>query len=69
MMRIIMAHNIQWATLATHHLFRAHIFWQECWNQTFSMLIYLVTFYLFDDIEKISKSLMWIILQRQKQFW
>ena len=33
------------------------------------MLIYLLTFYLVDDIEKISKSLMWIILQRQKQFW
>ena len=32
------------------------------------MLIYLLTFYLFDDIEKISKSLMRIILQRQKQF-
>ena len=33
------------------------------------MLIYLLTFYLFDHIEKISKSLMQIILQRQKQFW
>ena len=32
------------------------------------MLIYLLTFYPFDDIEKISKSLMRIILQRQKQF-
>ena len=33
------------------------------------MLIYLFPFYLFDDIEKISNSLMQIILQRQKQFW
>ena len=30
------------------------------------MLINLLTFYLFDDIEKKSKSLMRIILQRQK---
>ena len=43
---------IQWVTFVTHHLFRAHIFWQKCWNQTFSMLIYLLTFYLFDNIEK-----------------
>ena len=56
---------IQWATLVMHHLFRAHIFWQKCWNQTFSKLIYLLS----DDIEKISKSLMRIILQRQRQFW
>ena len=33
------------------------------------MIIYLFTFYLFDDIEKISKSLMRINLQRQMQFW
>ena len=33
-----------------------------------TMLIYLLTFYLFDDIEKISKALMRIILHRQKQF-
>ena len=32
--------------------FRPHIFWQKCWNRTFSMIIYLLTFYLFDDIEK-----------------
>ena len=32
------------------------------------MLIYLLTFYLFDDEEILSKSLMRIILQRQKQF-
>ena len=30
------------------------------------MLINFLTFYKFDDIEKISKSLMQIILQRQK---
>ena len=44
---------IQWATLVTHHFFRAHIFWQKCWNQTFSMIIYLLTFYLFVDIKNI----------------
>ena len=43
---------IQWATLVTHHFFRAHIFWQKCWNRTFSMIIYLLTFYLFDNFEK-----------------
>ena len=32
------------------------------------MLINFLTFYLFDEIEKISKSLMRIILKRQKQF-
>ena len=42
---------IQWATLVTHHFLRAHIFSQKCWNRTFSMIIYLLTFYLFDDIE------------------
>ena len=44
--------HIQWATLVTHHFLRAHIFSQKCWNWTFSMIIYLLTFYLFDDIEK-----------------
>ena len=44
--------HIQWATLVTHHFLRAHIFSQKCWNRTFSMIIYLLTFYLFDDIEK-----------------
>ena len=34
------------------------------WNRTFSMIIYLLTFYLFDDIEKILESLMRIILLR-----
>ena len=34
-------------------LFKAHIFWQKCWNQTFSMIIYLLTFYLFVDIKNI----------------
>ena len=60
---------IQRATLVTHHLSRAHIFWRKCWNQTFNMIIYLLRFYLFDDIEKISKSLMRIIVLRQRQFW
>ena len=32
------------------------------------MLIYLLTFYLFDEKEKLSKSVIQIILQRQKQF-
>ena len=44
--------NIQWATLVTCHFFRAHIFWQKCWNRTFSMILYLLTFYLFDDIKR-----------------
>ena len=43
---------LQWATLVTHHFLRAHIFSQKCWNRTFSMIIYLLTFYLFDDIKK-----------------
>ena len=43
--------NVQWATLVTHHFLRAHIFSQKCWNRTFSMIIYLLTFYLLDDIE------------------
>ena len=60
--------NIQWATLVTHHFFRAHIFWQKCWNRTFSMIIYLLTFYLFDNIEKILESLMRIILLLQGNF-
>ena len=33
------------------------------------MIIYLLTFHLFDDIEKILESLMQIILLRQRQFW
>ena len=45
-------HGIQWATLVTHHFLRAHNFSQKCWNWTFSMIIYLLTFYLFDDFEK-----------------
>ena len=32
------------------------------------MIIYLLTFYLFDDIEKISESLLQIILLRQRHF-
>ena len=48
--------------------FRAHNFRSKYWNRTFSVIIYLLTFYLFDDIEKISESLMRIILLRQRQF-
>ena len=44
-------------------------FWQKCWNRTFSMIVYLLIFYLFDDITKISESLMRIKLLRQRQFW
>ena len=33
-------------------LLRAHIFSQKCLNRTFSIIITLLTFYLFDDIEK-----------------
>ena len=33
------------------------------------MIIYFLTFYLFDVIENISESLMQITLLRQKQFW
>ena len=35
-----------------HYYFRAFLFWQKCWSRTFSMTIYLLTFYLFNDIEK-----------------
>ena len=60
---------IQWATLVTHQFFRAHIFWQRCWNRTFSMIIYLLTFYLFDNIEKKTlESLMRIILLLKGNF-
>ena len=60
---------VQWATLVTHHFFRAHIFWQKCWNRTFSMIIYLFTFYLFDNIEKkLLESLMRIILLLKGNF-
>ena len=36
-----------------HHFFRAHIFWRKCLNQTFSVIIYLLTFYMFVDIKNI----------------
>ena len=65
----IITYGIQWATLVTHHFFRAHIFWQKCWNQTFSMIIYLLTFYLFDNIEKkLLETLMRIILLLKGNF-
>ena len=60
---------IQWATLVTHHFFRAHIFLQKGWNRTFSMIIYLLTFYLFDNIEFfLLESLMRIILLLKGNF-
>ena len=46
--------------------FQGPHFLTKCWNQTFYMIIYLLTFYLFDKIEK--KSLLRIILQRQGNF-
>ena len=61
--------RLQWATLVTHHFFRAHIFWQKCWNRTFIMIIYLLTFYLFDNIEIfLLESLMRIILLLKGNF-
>ena len=33
-------------------LFKGPHFSQKCWNRTFSVIIYLLTFYLFDDIKK-----------------
>ena len=44
--------------------FQGPCFLQECWNRTFYMIIYLLTFYLFVDIKKISESLMRNILLR-----
>ena len=53
---LLMILQIQWATLVTYHFFRAHIFWQKCWNRTFSVIIFLLTFYLFGDIEKKNRN-------------
>ena len=50
-------------------LFQSPNFWQKCWNRTFSMIIYVLTFCLFDDVKKISESLMRITLLRRRQFW
>ena len=33
-------------------VFQGPHFLQKCWNRTFSTIIYLLTFYLFDDIKK-----------------
>ena len=33
---ILWIFTLQLATLVTHYFFRAHIFWQKCWNRTFS---------------------------------
>ena len=49
---ILASVDIQWATLVTNHFLRPHIFSLKSWNRTFSMIIHLLTFYLFDDIEK-----------------
>ena len=50
-------------------LFQGPHFWQKCWNRTFSMIIYLLTFYLFDNIEKkLLESLMRIILLLKGNF-
>ena len=43
-------------------------FLQKGWNRTFTVKNYVWTFYLFDDVKTISKSLMRITLQRQMQF-
>ena len=47
-------------------LFQRPYFRQKCWNRTFFLLIYSLTFFLFDDIEKKSESLMRIVLLREK---
>ena len=50
-------------------LFQGPHFWQKCWNRTFSMIIYILTFYLFDNIEKkILESLMRIVLLLKGNF-
>ena len=33
-------------------IFQGQHFLKKCWNRTFSMIIYLLTFYLFDNIQK-----------------
>ena len=48
--------TLQWATLVTHHFLRAHIFSQKCCYRTVSMIIYLLKFYLFDDIDNKYRS-------------
>ena len=32
--------------------FQGPHFWRKCWIQTFYVIIYLLTFYLFDEIKK-----------------
>ena len=58
---------VQWATLVT--TFSGPTLFTKMPIQTFPMLIKLVTFYLIDDIQNISESLMRIILLRQEQLW
>ena len=47
-------------------LFQGPHFRQKCWNRTFFLKGYLLTIFLFDDIEKNSESLMRIVLLREK---
>ena len=47
-------------------LFQARIFRQKCFIRTFFLIIYLLTFLQFDDIEKKSESLMQIVLLRER---
>ena len=47
-------------------LFQGPIFRQKCWNRTFFLIIYLLYFFLSDDIEKKSESLMRIVQLREK---
>ena len=49
-----------------HHFSRARIFRQKCCNRTFFLKSYLLTIFLFDDIEKNSESLMRMVLLREK---
>ena len=55
--------------LSLRTTFSGPIFFDKMLEANILYEIYLLTFYLFDEIEKISKSLMQIILQRQRQFW
>ena len=50
-------------------LFQGPHFLTKMLESKFSMIIYICTFYLFDNIEKISESLMRIILLCQRQLW
>ena len=45
-------YTVSHSTLVTQHFSRARIFRQKCWNRTFIFIIYLLTYFLFDGIEK-----------------